>query len=67
MNKPPVMISTKDSMYVGDILNVTAAFIKKFRHYDNEIQDNKIKQLVLTITSTLKGQYTKLMEVLKSE
>ena len=67
MNKPPVMVSTKDSMYITDVLNITHCFIKKFDHYDNEIQDTKIKKLVNNATNELIKQYNSLMEELKHE
>ena len=66
MNQPPVMVSTKDSMYICDILNVTHAFMKKFKHYDNEIQDAKLKQMVQGFTTQLENQYQNIMGVLKN-
>lgn len=66
MMEPPVMVSTKDSMHISDSLNVIYSFIKKFKHYDDEIQDEKIKQLVIAATTELTNQYTNLMEVLNN-
>ncbi len=67
MKEPPVMVSTKDCMHICDILNVNYTIIKKFKHYDNEIQDVEIKELINNITKALIKQYSSLMEVLNSE
>ena len=66
MIEPPVMVSTKDVMHISDILNVTYSLIKKFKHYDNEISDEKIKQLVISTTTELTNQYSTLLEVLNN-
>lgn len=64
MQEPPVMVSTKDCMYISDILNMSVAIVKKFKHYDSEINDVQIKQLVGNITNQMKNQYSTLLEVL---
>ena len=66
MLEPPVMISTKDSMHICDILNVTYMMIKKFKYYDDKIGDEKIKQLCSDIVMNLTAQYSSLMEVLNN-
>jgi len=67
MNKPPVMISTKDTIYMSDLLNVIYFLIKRFDHYDSVIQDKKIKQLTETVSKGLKNQYESLLEVLNND
>lgn len=66
MNKSPVMVSSKDIMYITDILNVTHAFAKKFKHYNNEIQDPKILNTVAGFTNQLVNQYNNLLGVLNN-
>lgn len=63
MTEPPVMVSTKDSMHICDILNVIYTLIKKFKHYNNEIQDQSINNLVLEAKTELLNEYSALMEV----
>ena len=67
MNKVPTMISTKDKLYISDILNVTYLFAKKFDHYESMVKDKKIKDLITTSSDMLKKQYSKLMEELNYE
>lgn len=67
MKEPPVMLSTKDCMHICDILNVTYVMIKKFRHYDMEVQDVEINELIKNISDALIKQYSSLMEVFNIE
>jgi len=64
MIEPPKMVSTKDVMYISDILNTIYTLAKKLNYY--EINDEKIKQLINKITTSFTNQYSTLLEVLNN-
>ena len=67
MVEPPKMLSTKDMMYITDILTISEAHIKKFREYSNILNDEQIKDEISAIEKLLLNQYQTLLEVIASE
>ena len=64
MSEPKKMISTRDLLYIEDLLSVICMFVKKIDHYDEEITDEKIKNNVAKVSLNLKDQYRSILEVL---
>jgi hypothetical protein len=64
MSEPPVMVSTKDAMYINDILNISSSMIKKIDHYLKEAKDEKLKSLIKKTSKKMKENYHILLEVL---
>ena len=67
MTEPPKMLSSKDLMYITDILMISEAHIKKFREYSNILTDEKIKTEITTLETLLLNQFQTLLEVIASE
>lgn len=66
MKQPPKMVSTKDAMYISDILPMNFTMIKKTFLYEDLIKDENIQKLNNDVRKELKAQYKTLMEVLNS-
>lgn len=64
MEEPMDMLSTKDFMYISDILMIQYTYIKKLNHYSELISDSKIQEQLEKVTRQLTKGYDTLLEVL---
>ena len=64
MEEPMEMISTKDNMYISDILMMQYTYIKKLLFYDELVTETKVKDLINKVSKQLIKGYDTLLEVL---
>lgn len=67
MDKVPVMISTKDIMYISDMFNWNFTLAKKCHHYLNEIKNEEIKQMIEKVYDFHKEICECLLKLLKED
>ena len=65
MQSVPNIISTKDLSYISDMLNWNLTFKKKVDHFNNEVNDQDIKNLFSNLSQMLLNHYQKLENILK--
>lgn len=66
MNKPPKMISTKDSGSFNDQLNSIDVLCKKLNSYEESVEDSDVKMTLSRVNSTLKNHYSELLGCLNN-
>ncbi|MBQ3142306.1 MAG: hypothetical protein IJB82_02240 [Bacilli bacterium] len=65
MNEVPNIISTKDLMYIEDMLNWNFVLIKKVKTLKSMVKDREIKRFMETVISEHKSSYEKLLSLIK--
>lgn len=66
MNTLFVGVSTKDAMYVSDIMKALLVLNKKIDHYEKETIDEQLKSNLCNIRQITTNQYQQLLEVLNN-
>ncbi len=64
MKEVPTVVTTKDLLYIDDMLSWNFTTIKKINHYVEEIVDEDIINLLNEVASTFKEHYTEILECL---
>lgn len=65
MNEVPNIISTKDLDYIKDMLKWNFVLVKKANFFMEVITDEEVKKLIEKVIKVHKGQYEKIMDILK--
>lgn len=66
MKQPPNVLSTKDLLYIEDMLNWNLALAKQARHYMMEVADPDIKQQLDKVAVMHKKHYDQLLQILQN-
>ncbi len=61
MSQPPNIMSTKDHLYVTDMLSWNLLAMKKALHWANECVDQEVKQLIETAATMHKRHYEQIL------
>ncbi|GAK04220.1 hypothetical protein JCM19037_2608 [Geomicrobium sp. JCM 19037] len=67
MSQPPAMISTKDQLYLSDMLNWNLTAAKKARFYAQHAMDPKIKETLDQVAGMHEKHYQRLLPHLNSQ
>lgn len=62
MPQPPQVITTKDLSYIKDALSWELDVIKKFHHFAQETQDQKVKTLITQAAQMHQKHYSMLLK-----
>lgn len=66
-NKPQMMITPKDRLYITDILNMANVYAKKCKEYEMNATDKEVVSMINEFHSTLCSHYDELLDLLKEE
>lgn len=62
MPQPPQIVTTKDLLYIKDALSWELDVIKKFNHFSQEAQDQKVKNLIKQASQMHQKHYQVLLK-----
>lgn len=65
MNEVPNIISTKDLMYIEDMLNWNYNLIKKVRMFKSSVEDEEIKNFFDKVIKSHTKNFEKLLTILE--
>lgn len=65
MNNVPEMISTKDLSYLEDMMNWNVTDSKKASHFEQEVEDLDVKDMIHRVSMMHKDHVIKLLNMLK--
>lgn len=65
MEKPPVMISTKDLSYIEDMLNWNLVTAKKAHHFQEMATDPEVKTLLAEVATMHTKHYNFILSFLE--
>lgn len=61
MEQPPFVISTKDHLYLEDMMSWNLNAIKKFNFFAGQCQDQKVKQAITQACQMHQNHYSRLL------
>lgn len=64
MKEVPTVITTKDLLYLDDMLSWNFTTVKKINHYINEVVDEDVINLLTSVSKTFTKHYTEILECL---
>lgn len=64
MKEVPTIISTKDLLYIDDMLSWNFTTIKKINYYVQNIEDEDVNNLLSEVANTYKKHYSEILECL---
>ena len=65
MKSVPNIISTKDLIYIEDMLNWNFILIKKINNYINEVNDTGVKRILTKTKNSLLNVYKTILNYIK--
>lgn len=67
MNEVPDMLSGKDLDYLSDMFDWNYVLAKKAHHYSNEVNDQEIKDMILSVNDACMSNLNVILDVLNSK